>query len=38
MVKIRDFKQICVQKISKWDESLKTSIVKKLLGLEGFIR
>jgi len=35
MVKIKNFKHIYVQKISKLYNSLKTSIVKKLLGLEG---
>jgi len=35
MVKIKNFKHIYVQKNVKWDNSLKLSIVKKLLGLEG---
>jgi len=37
MVEIKIFKHIHVQKISKWDDSLKISIVKKLLGLEELL-
>jgi len=35
MVKIKNFKHIDVQKKSKWNNSLKNPIAKKLLGLEG---
>jgi len=34
MVKIKNLKHIMCKRISKWDNSLTTSIVKKLLSLE----
>jgi len=35
--KLKNFKHIHEKKISKWDNSFKSSIVKKLLSLEGLI-